>query len=380
MQFSYCKNCLVPNTRPNGKFNKNGVCIPCEFYKKSSFDDYEKRFFELNQIIKKIQKKNNNQSYDCLVGVSGGKDSTRQALWVRDKLKLKPLLVSVTYPPKQISYAGVNNLSNLAKNGFDILCLGPAPKLSKELVKFAFFNFGNWLKATELALFSGVPQIAVEKKIPLILWGENPALQVGDYAILGRSIWDGSNLIKGNTLSGGDLGWFLKVSKNLNKLNMYKFPTKKEIKSSGVKTIFLGPAWENWSSENNAIISLLHGLNFREDDPKNTGDLIKTRMVDEDWTIINMLLKYYKFGFSRGTEQASVLIREKKISRNQGIKIAEKYDSACSKKYILSFCKYLSIDEKTFWSVVKKYTNKKLFDISGKMPKKKFNVGYGIQK
>ena len=286
--------------------------------------------------------------------------------------------MSVVYPPRQISEAGVKNLSNLTKIGFDTLCLGPAPILSKQLVKYAFYNFGNWLKATELALFSGVPQIAVEKKIPLILWGENPALQVGDHAILGSSIWDGNNLIRGNTLSGGDLSWFLKVAKSMNKLNMYKFPDKKELNKSGVKTIFLGPAWENWSSENNAIISLAHGLSYRDDKPENTGDLIKARMVDEDWTIINMLLKYYKFGFSRGTEQASVLIRSGQISREEGVRIAEKYDTACSKKYILSFCKYLSIREYEFWSVLKKFTNKKLFDVNNKIPKKKFKVGYGL--
>lgn len=378
MKFAYCKKCLVPNSRPNGKFNKNGICIPCEFYERSKKDNYEKRFYELKNILSKIKKKNKNSQYDCLVGVSGGKDSTRQALWVRDKLGLNPLLVSVVYPPRQISEAGVKNLSNLTKIGFDTLCLGPAPILSKQLVKYAFYNFGNWLKATELALFSGVPQIAVEKKIPLILWGENPALQVGDHAILGSSIWDGNNLIRGNTLSGGDLSWFLKVAKSMNKLNMYKFPDKKELNKSGVKTIFLGPAWENWSSENNAIISLAHGLSYRDDKPENTGDLIKARMVDEDWTIINMLLKYYKFGFSRGTEQASVLIRSGQISREEGVKIAEKYDTACSKKYILSFCKYLSIRENEFWSVLKKFTNKKLFDVNNKIPKKKFKVGYGL--
>ncbi len=378
MKFAYCKKCLVPNSRPNGKFNKNGICIPCEFYERSKKDNYEKRFYELKNILSKIKKKNKNSQYDCLVGVSGGKDSTRQALWVRDKLGLNPLLVSVVYPPRQISEVGVKNLSNLTKIGFDTLCLGPAPILSKQLVKYAFYNFGNWLKATELALFSGVPQIAVEKKIPLILWGENPALQVGDHAILGSSIWDGNNLIRGNTLSGGDLSWFLKVAKSMNKLNMYKFPDKKELNKSGVKTIFLGPAWENWSSENNAIISLAHGLSYRDDKPENTGDLIKARMVDEDWTIINMLLKYYKFGFSRGTEQASVLIRSGQISREEGVKIAEKYDTACSKKYILSFCKYLSIRENEFWSVLKKFTNKKLFDVNNKIPKKKFKVGYGL--
>ena len=57
MKFAYCKKCLVPNSRPNGKFNKNGICIPCEFYERSKKDNYEKRFYELKNIISKIKKK-----------------------------------------------------------------------------------------------------------------------------------------------------------------------------------------------------------------------------------------------------------------------------------------------------------------------------------
>ena len=101
-------------------------------------------------------------------------------------------------------------------------------------------------------------------------------------------------------------------------------------------------------------------------------------MVDEDWFIVNMLLKYYKLGFSRGTEQANALIREKKITREEGIKIAELYDNACGDFYIESFCKYIGITEKLFWSTINKFANKKLFDTSGIKPKPKFKVGMGL--
>ena len=60
-------------------------------------------------------------AFDCIIGVSGGKDSTRQALWIRDKLKLNPLLVCLSYPPEQVTNLGVNNLSNLIELGFDTL-------------------------------------------------------------------------------------------------------------------------------------------------------------------------------------------------------------------------------------------------------------------
>jgi len=374
----YCKKCLIPDTRPNGKFNNEGICIPCVYSNELVNVNFEERLAELKSLIHKLTRFTKKNRWQCIVGVSGGKDSTRQALWAREKLGLNPLLVSVAYPPRHISEIGANNLSNLINLGFDTYVIGPAPKLSKELVRYAFFKFGNWCKATEMALFSGVPRIAVEKKIPLILWGENPALQVGDLGTLGNSIWDGNNLINSNTIAGGHLDWFLNVTPDLKSLSMYKFPVSKDLIKSKVQTIYMGPAWPDWSPEINSKIAIAHGLAYRDDVPENTGDLLGTRMVDEDWTIVNMLLKYYKLGFSRGTEQANFLIREGLISREDGIEIAEKFDLACGEKYINDFCKYIEITVEDFWSNVIKFTNKSLFDVATGRPVKKFIVGKGL--
>ena len=97
----YCKLCLQPDTRPNDYFLENGVCIACNNYNKNKYIDYNKRIKILSKIIH--QSSNSNKYFDCIIGVSGGKDSTRQALWVRDKLNLKPLLVSLAYPPEQVN-------------------------------------------------------------------------------------------------------------------------------------------------------------------------------------------------------------------------------------------------------------------------------------
>ena len=77
--------------------------------------DYRQEIFD--KIINKF--KSNNADYDCILGVSGGKDSLRQALWLRDVAKLKPLLVSLSYPPEQMTSLGEANLSNIINHGFD---------------------------------------------------------------------------------------------------------------------------------------------------------------------------------------------------------------------------------------------------------------------
>lgn len=374
----YCKTCLSPATRPLSGINAEGICSACEFSSHSHDENYEKRLDELRRLVRRILKGRKQVRWDCIVGVSGGKDSTRQALWVREKLGMNPLLVSVAYPPRQISQNGVNNLSNLVRLGFDVLMLGPAPRLSRELVREAFLRYCNWCKATEMALFAGVPRIALDRKIPLIFWGENPALQVGDMGTLGESIWDGNNLVNSNTLAGGDLGWFKEVAGGEKTLQFYEFPKKSDLKRNKVSTVFLGPAWKDWSAETNSRVALTHGLRFRGGRPDDTGDFLGTNMVDEDWTIVNFLLKFYKFGFSRGTEYANEKIRSREITREEGIPFAEKYDEACAPEYIESFCRYIELTEEDFWQTVRKFSHPDLFDWSSGRPVKKFQVGVGI--
>lgn len=377
-ELAYCRSCLTPNTRPNGRFNEDGICTACEFYGQDRHVSYEARFAELTRIVNDKVRNHRRKRWQCIVGVSGGKDSTRQALWVREKLGINPLLVSVAYPPRQISQVGADNLSNLIDLGFDTIVLGPAPRLSRELVREGFFRFCNWCKATEMALFAGVPQVAVDKNIKLILWGENPALQVGDLGAMSDSIWDGRNLVNINTLAGGDLQWFEEVSGDRRLLAPYRFPPREELERARIETVFLGPAWRDWSHRANSAVAISNGLGHRPRGPEETMDIFGTSMIDEDWMVVNMMLKYYKLGFSRATEQANLRIRKGEITRAEGALHAERYDGACAPDYLAAFCRYIGITESKFWEVVKQFANPLLFDLSGPKPVRKFAVGKGL--
>ena len=108
----FCISCLEPNTRPGAEFADNGLCIPCNYSAETTQLDWTERLDQLREIC--VWAKNKTKSpYDCLIPVSGGKDSTRQAQWVRDRLGLRPLLICVAYPPKQMSEIGAKNLSNI---------------------------------------------------------------------------------------------------------------------------------------------------------------------------------------------------------------------------------------------------------------------------
>ena len=369
----YCKVCLENNLRPNVIFNK-GLCPSCYYIKRNKNENFwNKRLDLLKEVIQ--QYKNLNNEFDCIVGVSGGKDSVRQALWVRDKLKMNPLLVCLSYPPQQVTNIGADNISNLINLGFDVIISSLAPKTWKNLMKESFLKFANWAKPTELALFSSVPQAAIKFNIPLIFWGENVGLQVGDMASTSKKEYDGNNLRKLNTLNSGDLSWIKSKKFKPQDLVPYTYPSENEFKKNKIQIIYLGWFFKDWSMLNNAKSSIVEGLKIRDKKFKNYGDLFRTSSLDEDWVTFNQLIKYYKFGFGRATEYLNEEIRIGNISRKDAAKIAQKYDGKFSRKIIKDFCDFIEISPSLFWSVVKKNTNKELFEIKGKVIKPKFTVG-----
>lgn len=319
------------------------------------------------------------QHFDCIIGVSGGKDSTRQALYVRDKLDLNPLLVCLGYPPEQVTERGVRNISNLLNLGFDLVFSTTAPGTWRSLLRESFGRFTNWARSTELALFSSVPQLAIRYDIPLIFWGENPGLQVGDLKTLGRNGYDGNNLRNMNTLSGGAMEWMIESGHDIRDLHPFVYPGLQEFEAANLQIVYLGWFMGDWSEVNNAMYSISNGLEIRKDTVENTGDLYGITALDEDWVTLNQMIKYYKFGFGRVSDYVNEDIRTGRITRDEGVLLVEKYDDACSDEYIQSFCAYIGITVAQFWAQVHSSLNKDLFRIeaNGNITRK-FKVGLGL--
>ena len=375
----YCIKCLQPNTRPNSQFT-NGICPVCIYQDSIKNVDWNERLDLLRQIIKPYV---NKKPYNCIVGISGGKDSTRQALWVRDKLRLNPLLICMAYPPEQVSNVGADNISNLINLGFDVEIISISPIFWKNLLKIGFLKFCNWAKFTEQAIISSVPKAAIRHNINIIFWGENPADAVGDLktsTLKKDEGYDGNNLMNMHTVSGGKIDW---ISDEYNlpkeKLYQFEFPSLSDLKKNKIQIIYLGWFWNDWSIKKNGLISSLYGLNLRKDHYKNTQDIRGIFSLDEDWVTFNQMIKYYKYGFGRVSDYINEDIRNNYIRREEAISIVEKYDHCCSDNYIKDFCRYINISQEDFWFNIRKNVNKNLFHIDNKLNiKKKFKVGKGL--
>lgn len=373
----YCARCLQPDTRPNTVFTDDGVCPACNYHEQAMRIDWQERYELLTDLVRGLER-SPGQFFDCIIGVSGGKDSTRQALFVRDKLGLKPLLVSLSHPPQQVSQLGVDNISNLIELGFDVLFSSPAPETWSKLMRESFYRFSNWARSSELALFTSVPQIAIRYQIPTIFWGENPALQVGDMSTMGRNGWDGNNLRYSNTLSTGH-AWMLEAGFTPQELIPYTYPSVEEFDAAGIQIIYLGWFLGDWSLLRNASYACSTGLHIRPEAPLEQGDLYGISNLDEDWHNMNQMIKYYKFGFGKVTEYVNEELRSGELSREKAIELVKKFDGKCHDRYITSFCDFIDISVDSFWSHVLRSVNRTLFDVTidGRI-QPKFEVGVGL--
>jgi hypothetical protein len=264
-------------------------------------------------------------------------------------------------------------------HGFDCITINPSPGIWRKLMRKGFLSHQNWAKSTELALFSSVPRLAIAYQIPLIWWGENTALQVGDLKVMGKDGADGNSLRNMNTLGGGDITWLLNREVKYNKILQYIYPTDREMAEANLRITFLGYFWRNWSGLDNGIYSTLRGLKIRREKPWEIGDPVGITSLDEDWVGLNQMIKYLKFGFGRITDYANEDIRHGRISREEGISLVEKFDGNCSSKYIHSFSKYIGISVDEFWKTVDKAVNRKLFIRKGVGEyTRRFVVGVGL--
>jgi hypothetical protein len=166
---------------------------------------------------------------------------------------------------------------------------------------------------------------------------------------------------------------------NERELIAYTYPGVEEFLAANLNIIYLGWFLGDWSLVNNAMYSCVNGLQIRSDDVSVTGDLYGVTALDEDFTPINQMIKYYKFGFGRTTDYVNEEIRLGRISRREGIDLISKYDHCCAPEYIKKYSDYLGISVEAFWKRVHASVNRELFTVQadGSIDRK-FSVGVGL--
>jgi N-acetyl sugar amidotransferase len=356
----YCKRCVMPETKPDLHLDDEGVCNACRSFERRPSIDWEERKVELLEILERYRSKDRS-NYDCIIPVSGGKDSHFQALRMLE-LGMNPLCVTAT--TDKLSDLGRRNIENLKKQGIDYIEVSVNPVVRRKVNRLALTQVGDISWPEHVLIFTVPVRLAVQLNIPLIIWGENSQHEYGGPAAAAES-----NTLDRRWLEefGGLLG--LRVSDLIGQegieskhMIQYTYPTDNELKRGEVTGLFLG-YYLPWDGYQNALYAQAHG--FETYHKPVEGSLVNYENLDNCQTGIHDYFKFLKFGFGRATDLACLHIRRGRLSREDAIKLVKLHDGKFPWQYL--GCKIedilqeidMTLDE--FIKVCDRFTNKKIF-------------------
>ncbi len=354
MSIRYCVRCVYPDTKPDLKFHEDGVCSACRNYENRKEIDYIQRKADLAQILARHARPG---GYDCLIPVSGGKDSTFQVLTV---LELGHTPLCVTASTDKLTAIGRRNLENLKGLGVDLVEVSVNPVVRRLINRHALVTVGDISWPEHVLIFTVPVRMAVAMDIPLIIWGENSQHEYGGPASAAES----------RTLTrrwleefGGMLGMRVSDLEAPPKdVIQYTYPTDKEMCRSGVTGLFLG-YYVPWDGYHNALIAQAHG--FETYPHAVEGSLVNYENLDNAQTGIHDFFKWLKYGFGRATDLASMAIRRGRLRRDEAKRLVKLRDGRYPSSYLgcglQEILGEIGMSEGKFLEVCRRFTSEKLF-------------------
>lgn len=179
-EFQRCTRCVMDTTDSKITFDENGVCDHCRNFDKNIapyWKPNENRFDELQELAEKIRKAGRNSEYDCILGLSGGADSSYLAYIAKEVMHLRPLAFVVD--------TGWN--LNVAVENIEKIVKGLELDLYTEVVNWkemadlqlSFFKSGISSQdfPQDHAIFAALYNYAVRHHIKYVLTGSNSATE-----------------------------------------------------------------------------------------------------------------------------------------------------------------------------------------------------------
>ncbi len=367
---NYCTKCVMPSTKPDLMFDDDGVCNACRNYENRKAIDWDARKAELAIILDKYKNKIGS-NWDCIVPVSGGKDSTYQVIRML-QLDLNPLCVTST--TCDLSELGRKNIENIKRLGVDYIEVSPNPRVRAKLNRIGLEQVGDISWPEHVGIFTIPVRAAVQFNVPLIVWGENSQNEYG-----GPAAAADNNVLNRRWLEefGGLLGMRVSDLIEHNDIRQrdlinYTYPSDEELARVGVTGLFLGH-YLPWDGLANVLISQANG--FTTYNKVVEGSMVSYENLDNHQTGIHDYFKFLKFGFGRATDLACMHIRRQRLTRQDGLEIVGRLDGIFPWEYLgkslEEILKPLDITVDQFTRICDRFTNKKIFklDSSGNLEK-----------
>jgi N-acetyl sugar amidotransferase len=353
----YCARCVLPDTRPGLTLDAQGVCDACRSHEKRLAVDWTARERDFRSLVAEV--KAASTGYDCVIPVSGGKDSTWQVVTCLEH-GLKPL--AVTWRPPARTEIGQRNLDNLIGLGVDHVDFSIDPRIERRFMLRAFERHGSTAIPMHMALFSIPLTLAVRQAVPLVVWGENSAVEYGGEEALKGHRLDNAWLRRFGVTQGTTWEDWLSPELTSQDLTPYKGPTDAEMHAAGVRAVFLGHYFA-WDPETSLRVAEEHGFRRRPEGPL-TG-IYDYADIDDDLIALHHWMKWYKFGFTRAFDNLSLEIRNGRISRDGAIATLARLGPQRPDEGIGRFCRFVGITEARFDEIAETFRNTAIWKRDG---------------
>lgn len=325
----YCNRCVYPaNARPGIVLDEEGVCSGCRLAESRPSIDWSVREPMLRQILEehKARQRESGNPYDCIVPVSGGKDSTFQVWLLRKTYGLNPLLV--TYNHSFNTALGVRNLTNLVKQlDCNLLRFTTAPGSAIRIAKYMLGKVGDVTWHYHAGIMTFPIRAAVQYDVPLIVWGEH-----GFSELVGMHNYDDFVEFTKKKRQEHDMRGFEPEDLledpdcPLTRYDLAPFfyPDDEQIEEVGVRGIYLSNFME-WDGRKHAEL-VIREVGFETAQSRERTFNLYDKLDDIHANGLHDYLKYLKFGYGRCTDEASFEIRRGRMTREEGIDLVAKFD------------------------------------------------------
>lgn len=326
----YCQRCVYPeNAKPAIIFDDDGICSGCKLLESRPNIDWEERLQWLKDMAEKYKKiaKENNNPYDCIIPVSGGKDSHYQVYFMKYVLGMNPLLV--TYNHGFNTKRGIRNLNNMVRKlSCDLIRFTSNPDSVKKIGRFMLKKCGDITWHYHAGILTFPIQTAIRYKIPLIVWGE---------IAFGESVgmFNQDDMVeftqkhrREHSLRGFEPQDIIQHPDNTEitqqDLAPFFYPGDKEIEEIGLRGIFLGN-YISWNARKQTDF-IIKKFGFETAIKRERTFNLHDKLDDIHANGAHDYLKYLKFGYGRASDDVATEIRHRRMTREEGIQLVNKHD------------------------------------------------------
>ena len=352
----YCKRCVMPDTRPGIFFDDNGVCQACKAHDAKLKTDWAARKVELETLCNKYRG-SNGSGPDCIIAVSGGKDSHAQTWYMKEVMGMNPLLVSVE-DNLPMTQAGMHNVKNISEAfSCHIISLKPNLKVQKRLMRKTFERYGKPTWFIDRLIYTYPLHMALRWNTPLVVYGENISYEYGGADRV--ESYSARNQLSNGVASDIDFAELVDDVITPEALDLCKAPTLAELQR--LDPIYLS-YFIPWSSVTNYKIAKRHGFRDLHDEWNREHTFENFDQIESPAYLVHPWLKYPKFGHGSATDYASRFIRYGLLTRPEAIELVKKHDHRLDKRSLREFCEFLGYTECQFWDIIDGLYNAALFD------------------